>query len=148
MTEEDGKHHRNINICRFCEKEIYSDEIRDHCHLTFKYGGPTHNKCNIIVTHKQSNFIPFVFPNFSNYNCHSFFKKLVDEKNDHVKFDYIPETNAEYLSVTYGCIRFIHSYRFLSSSLVSLVKTLVDIDHETFESLKEIVGDDNIYKFC
>ena len=37
------------------------------------------------------------------------FKKLVDEKNDKVKFGIINETNEEYISVTYGCIRFIDS---------------------------------------
>ena len=46
--------------------------------------------------------------------------------NDKVKFDIISKTSVEYISVTYGCIRFIDSYRFLSSSLDSLVKTLVD----------------------
>ena len=55
-----------------------------------------------------------------------FFKKLVDKKNDKVNFDIIPKTNEEYISVTYGCIRFIDSYRFLSSGLDSLVKTVVD----------------------
>ena len=51
-----------------------------------------------------------------------FFKKLVDKKKDKVDFDIIPKTNEEYKSVTYGCIRFIDSYRFLSSGLDSLDK--------------------------
>ena len=42
-----------------------------------------------------------------------FFKKLVDLENDKIKFDIIPKTNKEYISVTYGCIRFIDSYQFL-----------------------------------
>ena len=42
-----------------------------------------------------------------------FFKKLVDKTNDNLKFDIIPKTNEGYISVTYGCIRFIDSYRFL-----------------------------------
>ena len=46
-----------------------------------------------------------------------FFKRLVDLKNNKVKFKIIPKTNEEYISVVYGCIRFIDSYRFLSSSL-------------------------------
>ena len=48
--------------------------------------------------------------------------------------------NEEYISVTYGCIRFIDSYRFLSSGLGSLVKTLVDNWHKTLK--KEIVNND------
>ena len=32
MTQEDEEDFRNNNICRFCEKEILSDKVRDHCH--------------------------------------------------------------------------------------------------------------------
>ena len=78
MTQEDEEDYKNNNICRFCEKEITIDKVRDHCHLTGSYRGPAHSKCNIIVTQKQSNFIPFLFHNFSNYDCHMFFKKLFD----------------------------------------------------------------------
>ena len=145
MIQEDEEDYRNNNICRFCEKFIETDKVRDHCHLTGKYRGPAHSKCNINVTQKQSNFIPFIFHNFSNYDCHLFFKKLVDKKNDKVKIDNIPKTNEEDISVTYGCIRFIDSYRFLSSGLDSLVKTLVDNSHKTLKNLKkEIVDNDEI----
>ena len=145
MTEENEKDYRKNNICRFCEKNIESDKVRDHCHLTGKFRGSAHSKCNINVTQDQSNFIPFIFRNFSNYDCHIFFKKLVDKKNDKVKFDIIPETNEEYKAVTYGCIRFIGSYRFFSSSLDSLVRTLVDNNHKTLKDLKEeIVDNDGI----
>ena len=126
MTEEDEEDFRKENICRFCEKGIISDRVRDHCHLTGKYRGPAHSKCIIDVTQKQSNFIRFIFHNYSIYDCHMFFKKLFDEKNDRVKIDISPKTNDEDISVTYGCFRFIASYRFLSSSLDSLVKTIVD----------------------
>ena len=145
MTQEDEDDYRNNNICRFCEKEIITDKIRDHCHLTGNYRGPAHNTCNINVTQKQSNFIPFIFHNFSNYDCHMFFKKLVDKKKDKVDFDIIPKTNEEYISVTYGCIRFIDRYRFLSSGLDSLVKTIVDNSNKTLGDLKkEIVDNDYI----
>ena len=65
----------------FLERNIGSDKIRDHCQLTAKNRGPAHNKCNINVTQKQSNFIPLMFHNFSKYNCHLFYKKLVGKKN-------------------------------------------------------------------
>ena len=134
MTKEDIEDFENNDICRFCEKEIVSDKVRDHCHLTGKYRGPAHNICNINVNQKDSNFIPFAFHNFSNYDCHMFFKKLVDLKKDKVKFKIIPKTNEEYITVKYGCIRFIDSYRFLSESLDKLVKNLNEDD---FEILKK-----------
>ena len=121
MTQE-GEDFENNIICRFCEKEIDSDKVRDHCHLTGNYRGPAHNNCNINVTQKKKYFfLPFVFDNYSNYDSHMFFNKLVDMKKDKVKLKIFPKTNEEYISVKYGCITFIDSFRLLSSSLGSFV---------------------------
>ena len=67
----------------------------------------------------------------------------MDKKNDKVKFDIIPKTNEEYISVTYGCIRFFDSYRFSSNSLDSLVKTLVDNSNKTLKKLNEEIVDND-----
>ena len=53
-----------------------------------------------------------VLLNFKNYDSHLILKKLVDKKNDKVKFDNITKTNEEYISVTYGWKSLIDSYRF------------------------------------
>ena len=63
-----------------------------------------------------------------------FFKNLADMKNDKLKFDIIPKTNEECLSVTYGCVRFTDSYSFLSSSLDASVTNLIEDD---FKILKK-----------
>ena len=74
-----------------------------------------------------------------------FFKNLVDIKNDQVEFDILSKTNEEYVSVTYECIRLIDTYRFLSSSLDSLVKTLIDKSQKTLKDFEdEIVNNDEI----
>ena len=62
-----------------------------------------------------------------------FFKRLVDIKNDKVDFKISPKTNEEHISITYGCIKFMDSYRFLSRSLDKLINTLVDICHKKWE---------------
>ena len=80
ITQEDNEKFENNNICRFCEKNIESDKVRDHCHSTGKYRGPAHNICNINVSQQQSIIIAYIFHNFSNYECHRFFKRLVDLK--------------------------------------------------------------------
>ena len=134
MTQEDKEDYKNNNICRFCEKNIESDKVRDHFHLTGKYRRSSHNTCNMNVRQADSNFIPFAFHNFSNYDCHIFFKRLVDFKKDKVEFEITPKTNEEYISVKNGCIRFIDSYRFLSESLNKLVQNL---DEDDFKILKK-----------
>ena len=53
-------------------------------------------------------------------------------KKDKINFDKIAKTNEEYISVTYGCIRFIDSYRFLSMKLDEFVEKL---DNENFKFL-------------
>ena len=124
-----------------------SDKVREHCYLTGKYRGLAHSKCRNNVTQVKSNFIPFVFHSFSTYDCHMFFKKLIDKRKDKVKFKFVPETNEKYISIKVGCIRFIDSYRFLSSRLDSLVKTLLDFNHKTLKNFEdEIVDNDEILK--
>ena len=134
MTKENEEDYRKNNICRFCEKEILSDKVRDHCHLTGKNRGPAQNTCNINV--KQKIVILYHLHSIISLITvvRSFFKKLVVLKKDKVKLEDIPKTNEEYISVTYGCIRFIDSYRFLSESLDKLVKNLDDDD---FKILKK-----------
>ena len=134
MTEVDEEDFENNNTCRFCEEEIKSDKVHDHCHLTGKYRRPAHTTCNINAKQKDSNFIPFTFHNFSNYDSHMFFNRLVDLKNYKVKFKIILTANEWYVSVTYGCIRFIDSCSFLSSSLDNLVKSL---DEDVFRIFKK-----------
>ena len=34
VTQGDDEKFRKIKICGFCEKDIRSNDVRDHCHLT------------------------------------------------------------------------------------------------------------------
>ena len=86
------------------------------------------------VTERQNILNPFTFHEFINFVCHMFSKNLVDMKNDKVKFDIIRNTNEQYISVTYGCIRFIDSYRFSSMRSDPFFKNLNEDD---FKILKK-----------
>ena len=141
MTEEDKEDFNYNTNCRFCEKEFLIDEVGDPCHLTGKGRDPAHNECNNNVTQDQSIFLPFISLIINNYDCHLFFKKLVDKKNDRVKYKIIPKTKEEYISVLYGCIGFFDRYRFLSSSLDKLVKTLVGNSNKTSKNSKDEIVD-------
>ena len=79
----------------------------------------------------------------SKYGCHLCFKRLVDKNCDKVKFVIIHKTNQEYISVIYGCIIIIDSYRYLSSSLDKLVKAVVHNSQKTLKDLKEEIADND-----
>ena len=47
MTSEDEEIYNNSQICWICKQELNMDKVRDHCHVTSKFRGAAHNKCNI-----------------------------------------------------------------------------------------------------
>ena len=78
-----------------------------------------------------------IYQEILSFKIHMFFKRLVDSKEDKVKFIFIPKTNEEYIVVKYGCIRFVDSYHFLWESLDKLVKNL---DEHDFKILKKRIS--------
>ncbi len=122
MTSDDKEHFNNNNICWLCEKEAVN-KVRDHDHLTGKYRAPACYDCNLNAKKRSNCFIPILFHNFSGYDCHLFFKELFDNKGE-TKIKVLPKTDENYIAVDFGCLRFLDSLRFLSSSLDQLVKGL------------------------
>ena len=47
MANEDAEIYNNSNICHICKEELKTDKIRDQCHITCKFSGVSHNKCNL-----------------------------------------------------------------------------------------------------
>ena len=37
----------NSTLCHICNEELGKDRVRDHCHLSGKFGGAAHEVCNI-----------------------------------------------------------------------------------------------------
>ena len=100
-------------------------KVRDHDHLTGKSRGAAHNICNINCKQRSYSFVPIFFHNFSGYDCHLIFEELLTEAyNQNYNPTIIPKSLENYVSVQVGCLRFLDSYRFLSSSLDKLVKSL------------------------
>ena len=114
-------------ICWLCEQPFteYEQPVRDHDHLTGKYRGAAHNKCNLNCKQKSSSFNPIFFHNFSWYDCHLMFEELLTQA---YKLWYepniIPKSMENYVGVQVGCLRFLDSYRFLNSSLDKLMKSM------------------------
>ncbi|XP_057306823.1 uncharacterized protein LOC130645009 isoform X1 [Hydractinia symbiolongicarpus] len=70
MTKQDKVDHKKAKKCHICNKEYintdYADNniVRDHCHVTGKYGGSAHTDCNFRLTDK----VPVIFHNLRGYD--------------------------------------------------------------------------------
>ena len=65
FTQKEKEIYEKSTFCHICGGEIEEDRVRDHCHLTGKFRGAAHNKCNL--KYQVPKFIPVVFHNLSNY---------------------------------------------------------------------------------
>ena len=112
--------------------------VRDHCHYTGLYRGPAHSLCNL--RYKIPYYIPVVFHKLSGYDAHLFIGELgahtsemgviTKNKEDYISFSikvpvdsYIDKNGEEKDKLIE--LRFIDSFKFMSSSLDSLTKNLV-----------------------
>ena len=144
LTTEEKAHYNKQKVCYICNKEFDNNDkkqqkVRDHCHYKGKYGGAAHNICNL--RYKVPKEIPVVLHNGSTYDYHFIIKELVKEFKGN--FEYLGENTEKYitfsvpikkkienkdLEITYK-IKFIDSYRFISSSLSKLVDNLSEGIH-------------------
>ena len=153
LTKEEKINYNDQQICYICKKEFDKSDtagpsslerkknykVRDHCHYTGKYRGAAHNICNL--RYKVPKEIPVVFHNGSTYDYHFIIKELVKEFE--CNFDCLGENTEKHITfsvplkkkienknpeITYK-IKFIDSFRFMSSSLSKLVDNLSEGIH-------------------
>ena len=64
------------NSCTLCDGPFTEDnkKVRDHCHVSGKYRGAAHDKCNLQL--KLSSEIPVIFHNLKGYDTHHLLLKL------------------------------------------------------------------------
>ena len=140
LTTKDKIYHNKQKICYICKKEFNNNDkkqqkVRDHCHYT----GAAHNICNLRYNVPKE--IPVVFHNDSTYDYHFIIKELVKEFDGN--FECLGDNTEKYITfsvplkkkiknkdieITYK-IKFIDSYRFMSSSLSKLVENLSEGIH-------------------
>ena len=143
LTKKEEKHHNKQKVCYICKEEFntdYSDKkhhkVKDHCHYTRKYRRAAHNICNL--RYKIPKEMPIVFHNGSKYDFHFIIKELVkkldrnfeclgENKEKYIKFS-VPikkeiKNKNKIIKITYK-IKFIDSFRFMSTSLSKLVDNL------------------------
>ena len=159
--KEEKKDFETAKRCWICGGGFNRQDrkVRDHCHYTGKYRGAAHNDCNLQC--RKPKFIPVIFHNLSGYDAHLFVKNLgisegkincipLNEENyisftkEIVVYTYHDEESGKEKSVTRE-LRFIDSYRFMSSSLDSLVSNLSS-EPESFKSTRTVYGDGEQFK--
>ncbi|GFW54844.1 uncharacterized protein TNCV_2654831 [Trichonephila clavipes] len=126
LTESEKQLYDNANNCYVCGQTFHENNIkvRDHNHVTQKFNGPCCNSCNLAM--KAPKFLPVFFHNLSGYDAHIFINELgYDEK----QINLIPNTEEKYISFSKNIsndfqLRFLDSFKFMSSSLENLIKTL------------------------
>ena len=121
MTKKDVVDFEDSNKCWVSDSYVDGDiKIRDHCHITGKYGGPEHRDCNIKV--KFNHNIPVLFQNLKNYESRLIMQEL---GKFNFKINVIPNVLEKYMTSNINNkLVFSGSFQFLSSSLDSSVKNL------------------------
>ncbi|XP_061388725.1 uncharacterized protein LOC133323843 [Musca vetustissima] len=157
--------------CHICEAPLANDKVRDHCHLTGRYRGAAHNKCNL--QYRVPKFIPILFHNLSSYDSHLFIKELAQFEGDifviaqnkeqyismsfkiPMKDDSDSQQNLQRTDTTNGNpeknknkrrtleLRFLDSFRFMPASLDSLAKNL---PQEAFKAVRSQYPNDDDFK--
>lgn len=133
LTEEDEEKFESTTNCEHClclfDETKEKVKTRDHYHydnkeMTGRLRKVLCQGCNL--NYKNTNFVPIFAHNLSGYDGHLLSKGLgYDEKSINV----IPSTEEKYISFTKKVnndisMRFVDSFKFMSSSLDKLVQSL------------------------
>ena len=142
LTNKEIKSYEKQKVCYICEKKFWDDKnkkseynlyhkVRDHCHYAGKFRGAAHNICNLRCIVPKN--ILIVFHHGSTFDYHFVIKKLAEEFKG--EFECLGENTEKYITfsvplkkendkkITYK-LKFIDSYRFISTSLSNLVDNL------------------------
>ena len=111
--------------CHFCKKPCGDDRVRDHDHITGKYRGRAHNKCNLEEGKKNTRRykVPVIFHNLKNYDGHLIIQNVGEHTS---KIDVIPQNYEKYISFSFDHFKFLDSAAFLAASLDTLASNLYD----------------------
>ena len=116
MDLESRQKHNWATNCHVCDKPLFGDSVRDHCHITGKYRGAAHNECNLKL--RLAMDIPIIFHNLRGYDSHLIMQAISKVGGD---INCIPNNMEKYISFSLGKLRFIDSMQFLHESLDKLV---------------------------
>ena len=144
MSDQEEESFKNAVECYACGLNLEDDRVRDHCHLTGKYRGAAHSKCNLRM--RTPTFVLVLFHNLEGYDSHLFVKSHGGQ------IGCIPKTDEKYISFSKYIrmgeketleIRFLDSIKFTLKSLDDLAKGL---GQNQFKSLEKEMGNNELLK--
>lgn len=121
MRDDDEAQFQSQSVCHICKNELNDDRVRDHCHITGKYRGAAHNKCNFRLRINPK--IPVFFHNLEKYDAHLIMQRI-GEISTSEALNCIPHNTENYLAFNLGSLQFKDSYHFLQTSLDKLIKSI------------------------
>ena len=147
LTKAQWKDYKCMSSCHICFKPFKEGnrKVRDHCHYSGIYREVAHLLCNL--QYKIPSYIPVIFHNLSGYDAHMFIKKLANCRS---KMGVIAKNKEDYISFLISIevdkyinkkgeeksreieLRFIDSFKFMSSNLDSLVNNLARGNNKFF----------------
>ena len=157
LTDNENRSYEKQKVCYICKKEFCTDEndkskfklnrkVRDHCHYIGIFRGAARTACNL--RYKISREIPVVFHNGLAYDYHFIIKQLAEEFRS--QFNCLEENTEKYITFSVPIykenddsetiiykLKFIDSYRFMSTSLSNLVDNLSGINDKDCKSCME-----------
>ena len=142
LTNKQWNRYNKVSRCHIYFKQFGDSKkgpkVRDHCHYAGCYRGPAHRNCNLM--YMIPSYIPVVFHNLLGYHAHLFIKELGKNARD---MEVIAKNKEDYISFSVEVavdkyvnkednekeklieLRFIDSFKFMSSSLDALTRNLV-----------------------
>ena len=139
MTKEDEEEFQKAEECHICNKK-YTDKdirVRDHCHITGKYRGSSHQECNLkLKVNPEEVKIPVIFHNLRGYDSHFIMQEIGSIVKNHayinkkgekcqMNINAIPNNMEKYMAFMLGNhLTFIDSFQFMSSGLEKLVSNI------------------------
>ena len=151
LTSNQNERYKKSKRCHICFRPFTekNPKVRDHCHYTGNYRGAAHRNCNL--QYKIPSYIPIVFHNLAGYDARLFIRELAASVPGGAKMEVIAKNKEDYITFSIKVVvdkyidkngvekakeielRFIDSFKFMSSSLDSLTTNLVRGGQHLFE---------------